>query len=174
MATQIVAPGVIGAAVPGSVTTTANFSIGARAFASDGSEWIYLRIPVSTTIRQYDACCISPTFSTQALTNTLAARGMAVVISQLSVTSDASNIQYAWFLVANPAASTDYKVRVAASAAIDIRLGSTAFVGTLDDTTGGSAIPVFGIVLTDSQPAGSSGSRTFRTAIHGMTFNTAV
>jgi hypothetical protein len=79
------------------------------------------------------------------------------------VTSDASNIQYVWMLIANPLAATTYKVRVAASCAIDAKLATTANAGTLDDTTAGTVMRCNGIVLTDSQPAGSSGSRTFRT-----------
>lgn len=166
--------GRIGVNVTDDVATTPAQPLGLKSTLSDGSSWVYLAIPVSTAIRQYDTVGVTPTNNVVALTNTNAALGVAEAIAQVAVASNATQIQYAWFLNSNPLAATTYKVRVAAACAVNARLGSTAFGGTLDDTTAGSAVPVTGIVLTDSQPAGSSGSRTFRTSFPGLGFDRVV
>lgn len=160
--------GQIGINVAKAAVTLAEFPTGMTVELSDGSMWRYCSIPVSTTIIQYAcygvASAANSTANVAALTSTIGLRGVTTVIAQQAVTSDASNVQYMWFLMTNPRAATDYKVRVAASCAIDAKLATTAFGGTLDDTTAGTVLRVDGIVLTDSQPAGSSGSRTFRTS----------
>jgi hypothetical protein len=158
----------MGIDVAAAAVTTPAFKPGARVVMSDGTEWIYCSIGTSVTIIQYAAYAIASAGNSNtavvALTSTIGLRGCAIVIAQQAVTSDASNIQYAWFLMANPFGNTSYKVRVAASCAIDAKLATTANAGTLDDTTAGTVLRIDGIVLTDSQPAGSSGSRTFRTS----------
>lgn len=160
--------GQIGVNVAKAATTTAEFPTGMVVDLSDGSSWRYCSIPTSTTIIQYACYAIASggnaTSNVAALTSTIGLRGCAIVIAQQAVTSDTNNVQYMWFLLSNPRAATDYKVRVALSCAIDAKLATTAFGGTLDDTTAGTVLRVDGIVLTDSQPAGSSGSRTFRTS----------
>lgn len=170
--------GRIGVNVGATFGTTALFALGTETTQSDGTRWKYLAIPKSTTIIQYGVYAVASAGNSNnqvaALTNTIAARGVSVGIAQQALTSDANNVNYGWFLISNPFADTAYKVRVAASAAIDARLASTAFGGTLDDTTAGSAVPVNGIVLTDSQPAGSSGSRTFRTSNFPLGFDRVV
>lgn len=170
--------GDIGVNIAAGASTTAGFPVGMTVTLNDGSMWRYCSIPTSTTIVQYATYGIASggnaTGNVAALTNTIAARGVSLCIAQQAVVSDTVNVQYMWFLVSNPRAETVYKVRVALSCAIDARLGSTAFAGTLDDTTAGSAVPVNGIVLTDSQPAGSSGSRTFRTSSFPLGFDRVV
>lgn len=166
--------GTVGVDVTLAPSTVAQFTLGQREVQSDGTTWIYLGIPINTAIRQYDTVGVTPTSNVAALTNTNAALGVANAIAQQAVTSNTTTVQYMWFVIGNPLAATTYKVRVAASCAVNIRLGSTAFGGTLDDTTAGSAVPVVGIVLTDSQPAGSSGSRTFRTSFPGLGFDRVV
>lgn len=152
-------------------STSRAWELGQRVRLSDGSEWVYLAIAISTTIRQYDCCAITGTATTVAVTSTIGLTGVAEVIAQQAIVSDSANIQYMWFLVSNPLGQTTYKVKVAASCAINAKLATTAFAGTLDDTTAGTVQRVDGIVLTDSQPSGSSGSRTFRTAISGLMFD---
>lgn len=160
--------GPIGVNVSASPVTTPQFALGSRVEMNDASVWIYVAVPTSTTIIQYACYGIASLgnsrFTVAALTSTIGLRGVAIAIAQQAVTSDATNTQYLWMLIANPSADTTYKVRVAASCAIDAKLATTAFGGTLDDTTAGTVLRVDGIVLTDSQPAGSSGSRTFRTS----------
>lgn len=156
--------GPIGAKPDAAPVTSPAFKVGTEAKADDGSKWIYVAVPVSTTIIQYGAYAISSGVAVAALTSTLGLRGFAVCIAQQAVTSDSANIQYLWMLISNPLGNTSYKVRVAASCAVDAKLATTANAGTLDDTTAGTVIRLDGIVLTDSQPAGSSGSRTFRTS----------
>ncbi len=145
-------------ATSASATLRPLWTAGSKTRLSDGTEWIYLK--ASATIRQYDAVVSVDGTTTQAITSTLGLRGMAIAIAQQAYAAG----EYGWYLLSNPLGNTTYKVRVAASAAIDAKLATTAFVGTLDDTTAGTVLRVDGIVLTDSQPSGSSGSRTFRTS----------
>lgn len=161
----------IGLNVGDAPVTTPVWAVGQRSTMSDGTIWVYCAVPVSTSVRQYDCCGITGTASVVPVTSTIGLRGVGEVICQQTVTSDSVNIQYLWMLAANPMANTTYKVRVALSCAIDAKLATTAFAGTLDDTTAGTVQRVDGIVLTDSQPAGSSGSRTFRTATPGLMFD---
>lgn len=147
--------GIDNAATP---STTPGFPVGMRQVLNDGSQWIYLK--ASATITQYMCCVSVDNATTQGITSTLGLRGMAICIAQQAYATG----EYGWFLIANPFGGSTYKVRVAASCAIDAKLATTANAGTLDDTTAGTVLRVDGIVLTDSQPAGSSGSRTFRTS----------
>jgi len=164
--------GTIGSDVTRAASTTAAWAVGKRLTLNDGTVWQYCAIPTSTAIRQYDVCAVvSSAGAVNALTSTIGLKGYPEVIAQQAVSSDANNVQYMWFLVANPLGKTDYKVRVAASAAIDAKLATTAYAGTLDDTTAGTVQRVNGITLTDSQPSGSSGSRTFRTSNFPLTFD---
>lgn len=160
--------GDIGVNTGNAAVTTPIWPIGKTVTLNDGTIWRYCSIPTSTTIIQYAVYAIASggnaTGNVAALTSTIGLRGVSMCIAQQAVTSDASNVQYMWFLLTNPRAETTYKVRVAASCAIDAKLATTANAGTLDDTTAGTVLRVDGIVLTDSQPAGSSGSRTFRTS----------
>lgn len=164
--------GPIGVNVYKAAVTTPEFATGMEVTQADGSKWRYCAIPTSTAIVQYAcyglASAGNSTSNVAALTSTIGLRGVAIVIAQQAVSSDTSNVQYMWFLMANPRAVTDYKVRVAASCAIDAKLATTAYAGTLDDTTAGTVLRVDGIVLTDSQPSGSSGSRTFRTSSYPL------
>lgn len=162
--------GRIGLSVNDAPVTTPVWPVGMRTRLSDGSEWVYAAIPVSTTVRQYDCCGITGAASVVPVTSTIGLTGVGEVIAQQAVTSSTS-VQYMWFLVSNTLGQTTYKVRVAASAAVSAKLATTAFAGTLDDTTAGTVQRVDGIVLTDSQPSGSSGSRTFRTATPGLMYD---
>ena len=159
---------VIGVNVNDAPVTTPVWPVGMRTVLSDGSEWAYLAIGTSQAISKYMAVGGTTGLLTVPLTSTNALTGVPIYIAQQAVTSNASSVQYMWFLCANPLASSTYKVRVAASCAINAKLASTANGGTLDDTTAGTVLRVDGIVLTDSQPAGSSGSRTFRTSTYPM------
>ena len=164
--------GKIGVDVTKAPVTVAEWALGTRVTLNDGTIWQYCGIPTSTAIRQYDCCGITTnTGRVSAITSTLGLRGFAEVIAQQAVASNTDLVQYMWFLVANPLGKTDYKVRVAAGCAVDAKLATTAFAGTLDDTTAGTVQRVNGIVLTDSQPAGSSGSRTFRTSNFPLTYD---
>lgn len=162
--------GKVGVDITASAVTTPAWPVGTRSRQNDGTEWVYVAIPTSTTIIQYATYAISSGVAVAALTSTIGLRGFAIGIAQQAVTSDTSNIQYVWLLIANPLAASTYKVRVAAACAIDAKLATTANAGTLDDTTAGTVLRVDGIVLTDSQPAGSSGSRTFRTSNYPLTW----
>lgn len=163
--------GKAGVVVTDAPATTPVWAVGTRAAMSDGTAWIYCAVPTSTSVRQYDCCGITGTSSIVPVTSTIGLRGVGEAICQQTVTSDSVNIQYLWFLTSNTMGNTTYKVRVALSCAVDAKLATTAFAGTLDDTTAGTVQRVDGIVLTDSQPAGSSGSRTFRTATSGLMFD---
>ena len=156
--TYAINPPVIGVDVAAAPVTVPIWPVGQSVQLNDGSRWTYLK--ASATIAQYAVCVSVDNATTQGVTSTLGLRGMALCIAQQAYTSG----QYGWFLLSNPLGSTTYKVRVAASCAIDAKLATTANAGTLDDTTAGTVLRVDGIALTDSQPSGSSGSRTFRTS----------
>lgn len=157
--------GKLGVDVTAAAATTPAWAVGTRSKQADGTEWVYLK--ASATIRQYDAVVSVDNATTQGITSTLGLRGMAIAIAQQAYVAN----DYGWYLLANPLGVTGYKVRVALSCAIDAKLATTAFAGTLDDTTAGTVMRVNGIVLTDSQPAGSSGSRTFRTSHFPLTWD---
>lgn len=139
------------------VTTPAH-PVGKVVTLSDGTKWIYLK--ASATIAQYDACVSVDNATTQGLTSTLGLRGMAICIAQQEFVSG----EYGWFLIANPLAVTDYKVNVAQSCAVDVKLATTATAGVLDDTTAGTVLRVDGIVLTDTNTTSTTSPRTFRTS----------
>lgn len=166
----LVNDGLIGALVTAAPETTARFALGTRINCSDGTSWIYLAIPTSQAITQYACCAVNSTNRAVPVTSTIGLTGRAIAIAQQAVSSDATNVQYMWFLLSNPFGDTTWKVRVAASCAVDAKLATTANAGTLDDTTAGTVLRIDGIVLTDSQPAGSSGSRTFRTSFYPLTW----
>lgn len=160
--------GKIGVNVSDAPVTTPVWPVGARTVLSDGSEWAYLSIGTSQAISQYMAVGGTTGLLTVPLTSTNALTGVPIYIAQQAVTSNASDEQYMWFLCANPLAASTYKVRVAASCAPNAKLATTANGGTLDDTTAGTVLRVDGIVITETQPSGSSGSRTFRTSTYPM------
>lgn len=165
-----ISPPSIGIDVTAAPVTTPEFNIGSRVRMSDGTEWVYLGVPTSTAITQYACCYITNGVTAQAMNSTNALLGVPICIAQQAVTSNTSSIQYLWFLIGNPLAVSTFKIRVAASCAVNAKLASTAFAGTLDDTTAGTVLRIDGIVLTDSQPSGSSGSRTFRTNFNPLTW----
>lgn len=168
----VISPPIAGIDVTAAFGTTPLFAIGTEVVLNDGTKWRYQSIPTSTTIIQYAVYGVASggnsTGNVAALTSTIGLRGVSIVIAQQAFTADTTNVNYGWFLCANPHANTTWKVRVAASCAIDAKLATTANAGTLDDTTGGTVLRVDGIVLTDSQPSGSSGSRTFRTDVYPL------
>lgn len=157
--------GKVGIDVTVAAATVPAWPVGTRTILNDGTSWVYLK--ASATVPQYAAVVSVDNATTQGITSTLGLRGMAIAIAQQAYVAN----DYGWYLIANPLGVTGYKVRVAASCAIDAKLATTAFAGTLDDTTAGTVMRCNGIVLTDSQPAGSSGSRTFRTNHFPMTWD---
>lgn len=156
--------GKVGVDVTAAAASVPQWPVGTKTRQNDGTEWVYLK--ASATVPQYAAVVSVDNATTQAITSTLGLRGMAIAIAQQAYVAN----DYGWYLIANPLGVTTYKVRVALSCAIDAKLATTAFAGTLDDTTAGTVLRVDGIVLTDSQPAGSSGSRTFRTSQFPLTW----
>lgn len=164
--------GLLGVKVDADPVTTAAFTVGARALQSDGTEWIYAK--ASATIAAFDTVALLNDGTCSPITQTLALRGGTIAFAQQAYTAD----QFGWFLVANPtppntsgavpASSDVYKVRVAASCAVDAKLATTATAGVLDDTTAGSTTRIDGIVLTDTNTASTTSARTFRTAFGGV------
>lgn len=150
--------GLIGADVTASPVTTPGFPVGTRVTCNDGTQWVYLK--ASATIAQYDACVSVDNATTQGLTSTLGLRGMAICIAQQAYAAS----DYGWFLVSNPLGDTTWKVKTAASCAVDIKLATTATAGVLDDTTAGTVLRVDGIVLTDTNTTSTTSARTFRTS----------
>lgn len=165
--------GQLGIDVTAAGVTTPQFAVGTRVRLSDGSEWIYVK--ASATCNQYDMLGVSDDATCAGLTTTLASTGVALAVAQQALTSGS----YYWVLTANPTppavasagvpASTDnYKVRTAASCAVNAKLATTATAGTIDDTTAGTSLRIDNIVLTDTNTTSTTSARTFRTSVGGM------
>jgi len=164
--------GTLGVDTSAAGVTTPAWTVGKRVSKSDGSQWMYVK--ASGTIPQYAAAGIDSATTATALTTTTASTGVAVGIAQQAMVSGS----YYWILTANPTPpavaagvpdSTDnYKLRVASQCANLAKLATTAYGGTLDDTTAGSVLRIDGIWITDTNTASASSSRTFRTAHYGM------
>jgi len=169
------ANGQLGINVAAAGVTTPAFQVGMRTRLSDGSEWIYIK--ASATCNQYDCVAIIDNATCQGMTSTIDLRGVAVGFAQQALTSGS----YYWVLTSNPTPpsapsgvpdSTDnYKVRVAASCAVDAKLATTATAGTLDDTTAGTVARMDGIVITDTNTTSTTSARTFRTAVGGVSWD---
>lgn len=164
--------GQLGVDVTAAGVTTPVFPVGKRVSLSDGSQWMYVK--ASGTVPQYAAVGIDSDTTVTALTTTTASTGVAVGVAQQAMVSGS----YYWVLTANPtppaisasaSASTDnYRLRVASQCAVAAKLATTAYGGTLDDTTGGTSLRIDGIWITDTNTASASSSRSFRTAHYGM------
>lgn len=167
--------GTLGVDVTAAGVTTPGWSVGKRVTLSDGSTWMYVK--ASATCNQYDCVAIIDSATVQGMTSTIGLRGVAVGFAQQALTSGS----YYWVLTSNPTPPTapggvpdstdNYKVRTAASCAVDAKLATTATAGTLDDTTAGTVCRMDGIVITDTNTTSTTSARTFRTAVGGVTWD---
>lgn len=167
--------GQLGIDVTAAGVTTPAFNVGQRITLSDGSTWIYVK--ASATCNIYDALAIIDSTTCSGITSTLGLRGCAFGVAQQALTSGS----YYWVLTSNPTPPTapagvpdstdNYKVRTAASCAVDAKLATTATAGTLDDTTAGTVARMDGIVITDTNTTSTTSARNFRTAVGGVTFD---
>lgn len=153
--------------------TTPRWPVGTRCEKSDGSTWMYVKASATATI--YDALGITDDATCAPLSSTVAANGTPVAFAQQALTSGS----YYWVLLSNPTppavasagvpvATDNYKVRVAASCAVNAKLATTATAGVLDDTTAGTTYRLDNIVITDTNTASTTSARTFRTSAYGV------
>lgn len=171
-----VADGTLGIDVSAAGVTTPAFQVGKRITLSDGSTWIYIK--ASATCNQYDCVAIIDSATCQGMTSTIGLRGVAVGFAALQAMTSGS---YYWVLTSNPTPPTapagvpdstdNYKVRTAASCAVDAKLATTATAGTIDDTTAGTVCRLDGIVITDTNTTSTTSARTFRTAVGGVVWD---
>lgn len=131
-------------------TATADFALLDKHTDEDGRGWLYVQASGAIVINA--ACVITEAgqAAEASVTTTATARGDAVGIA----TAAFADNEYGWLAVYGT--GTDILVLVAASAAANVPLNSTATDGTLDDdaTSGAETIDGLVIITTD----GGSGS----------------
>lgn len=143
MATNI-ASEPIGAILSASGSTKL-FELGQRAKGTDGSEWIY--VLANSALSQYRVCVYGVSAKANPITAAIGLAGRLVCVPQIAIAAG----EYGWALLKG--GSKNYKVKVLASCAPNVRLYTTSTAGSLDDTSA-SQTAVYGIVL--SQTAGAS------------------
>lgn len=104
-------------------SSTAEFSVGTRAFGTDASEWVYVK--ATTALTQYDAAAIDEDYNAAPLTKALADAGHRIGWAQVAFPVN----YFGWLCLSGSV----MKGRVAASCAADVALYTTATAGVLDD-----------------------------------------
>lgn len=104
-------------------SSTAEVSVGTRAFGTDASEWVYVK--ATTALTQYDAAAIDEDYNAAPLTKALADAGHLIGWAQVAFTVN----YFGWLCLSGSV----MKGRVAASCAADVALYTTATAGVLDD-----------------------------------------
>lgn len=121
----------------------AEFTLGLRASATDGSEWVYVQ--AGGAITQYDWVAIDENFQAVAGTKTLADAGHQVGFAQVAF----SDNDLGWVAVHAPG---NISVNVAANCAPDVQLYTTSTAGTLDDTSASQTL-IRGVVAVAAATA---------------------
>jgi len=131
-------------------TTSADFALLDKHTDEDGRVWLYVQADGVIVVNA--ACVITEAgqAAEASLTTTATARGDAVGIATAAFADD----EYGWLCVYGT--GTDVLVLVAASAAANVPLNSTATDGTLDDDAGVGSETIDGLVIITAD--GGSGS----------------
>ena len=124
----------------------AQFSLGKRVTATDGSNWIYVQAGASLT--QYSALAVDENYQAVALTSTLAKAGHQVAFNQATFADN----EFGWVATHAPGNIT---IRLAGSCAKDVQL-YTGAAGVLDDTSTG--VLIRGVVSITTNPTTAAGS----------------
>lgn len=157
--------GLVGVDVDATYTgTTTNgvdapLALGTTVRGTDGTVYVLCQAAeaISTTTKEPYALGIDEAFQASKLTKTLAIAGYRIGFAPEVAVADND---FFWARTAGV-----FDIRVAASCAADITLFTTAVAGRLDDTSGGSHVAVYGVVITTAASASSSASNTVREAI---------
>lgn len=127
----------------------APLALGQIAQGTDGSEWVYCLAGVGGVTGLGYAVVIDEAFGAVMMSNSVGALGDKIGIAPVAALAG----DYFWAQVYG----TCDDIRVAASAAANVPLASTANAGELDDATGVGTKNITGIVLTTAR-GGSAGN----------------
>lgn len=123
------------------------FGLGDRLVTHDGKEWVFVQADGAITGEGY-VCYIDASYQAIMLSTSNDARGNFVGIPAVAFADN----EYGWLQTKGPC-----NVRVAASAAANVRLNTTATAGQLDDDGTAGAMQVQGVYLTTAN-GGSAGT----------------
>ena len=141
--------GVIGATADTAVTRTDNegyaFALGDVAWGSDGSAWVYVQASGAITGSGY-SCVIDEDWQAAMATVTTTASAFGQLVGVPA--TDFADDDYGWLQVFGVC-----EVQVAASAAANLTLNSTATGGTLDDNDLSGSEEINGLILTTARAA---------------------
>lgn len=129
-------------------TSDAKFTLGQRACGHDGTEYIYVRDSGSGVTGAGYVVVITEAYAATMISTSNDAEGDLVGVAPVAVTAS----YYFWAQVKGVTS-----IRVAASAAANVRLNTTATAGQLDDDGTTGAFPVTGLYLTTAN-GGSAGT----------------
>lgn len=121
-----------------SLTDGKSFGLGDRHVAHDGKEYVYVQADGAVTAAGY-VVVIDETYQAVMVSTSNDARGDLIGVALAAFADN----DYGWVQVKGPAS-----VRVAASAAANARLNTTATAGQLDDDGTAGAFEILGLVLT--------------------------
>ena len=140
----------IGAALTSPAASTTDgksFGLGDRHVAHDGKEYVYVQASGAITGAGY-VVSIDEDYQAAMLSTSNDAKGDKVGVAPAAFADN----DYGWVQIYGPCV-----IRVAASAAANARLNSTATAGQIDDDGTAGALPVEGAVLTTAN-GGSAGT----------------
>lgn len=139
----------------------AGFPLGTRVTGPDGTEFVYVQAAeaISTAITSPNAVAIDEDFQASLMTTALALNnyelGFAPIGSGIALIPDNA---FFWARVAG----SNFNARVAASAAADTYLRTTATAGRLGTASTASAVVFTGVVLVVAASASTSASNSVR------------
>lgn len=123
------------------------FELGTRMRGADGSEWMFVQANGAVTGAGY-VCTVDETFQAAMLSTSNDAGGDLVGVAGVAFADN----DYGWVQVLGACV-----VRVAASAAANVGLNTTATAGQLDDDGTAGSFDILGLVLTTAN-GGSAGT----------------
>lgn len=138
----------------------AEFVLGQTAAGNDGQEYVYVQAgaAISTTTDEPYALAIDENYQAVKLTKALVQAGHAIAWAPEQIISDND---FFWAIKRG----SNFNIKVGVSCAADITLYTTATAGVLDDTSGGSHVPVEGVVIVTAASTSASAGSTVREAI---------
>lgn len=124
-------------------TTTAEFSVGTRAFGKDGSEWVYVQ--ANGAIVAADVVLVDEDWQADQIdtTNSASNRGQRVGVAGIAFADN----EYGWIQVGGVCDA----INVATSCAASAVLNSTATAGRVDDDASVGAEVIEGLYLTAAE-----------------------
>ena len=128
----------------------AEFALGTRATATDGSEWVYVQAAAALAI--YSCLAIDENFQASLVTSTLAKAGYSIGFNQVAFADN----DMGWVACNAPG---NINVRLLTSCAADVQLYTSASAGILDDTATSTACLIRGVVAVVAASATAVGYR---------------